>query len=191
MAISVLLYRWRLSGVARGVAEKVQGGYFAALAAGAVLGAWASGSFNTLREHQPALSHSVAGALIGAIIGVEIYKLIKGVKGSTGGVFVGSFTLGVIVGRLGCFFAGFADDTYGTPTHFPWGVDLGDGVSRHPVQIYESASMALFLRRLSPWAEIPPGLGYAARLLRHVRLVWFAKVRLGVPEALSKADRPP
>ena len=32
-----------------------------------------------------------------------------------------------------------------TPTSLPWGHDFGDGVLRHPVQIYESASMLLFL----------------------------------------------
>jgi hypothetical protein len=145
LAFSVILYRWRLSGVAQGVAAKIDGVYFAALAIGAALGGWTAGSLNTLREHAPALSHSVSGALIGAIVGVEIYKALRGVKGSTGGVFVGSFTLGVVIGRLACFFAGLADDTYGTTTRLPWGVDLGDGVSRHPVQLYESASMAVFL----------------------------------------------
>ena len=46
--------------------------------------------------------------------------------------------LGIIVGRWGCLFAGLADQTFGVPTGLPWGVDLGDGVPRHPVQIYES-----------------------------------------------------
>ena len=157
--LSVVLYRWRLRDVARQVAAKIDAVYFLALATGAALGAWLAGSFNSLREHAPALSHSVAGALVGAIVAVEIYKALRGVKGSTGGVFVGSFALGVAVGRLGCFFAGLADDTYGKPTRLPWAVDLGDGVPRHPVQLYESASMALFLaiylvglRSRQPWA---------------------------------------
>src|SRR5262249_49812581 len=33
---------------------------------------------------------------------------------------------------------------YGTPTALPWGHDFGDGVPRHPVQLYESAAMAAF-----------------------------------------------
>ena len=157
--LSVVLYRWRLRDVARQVAARIDAVYFLALATGAALGAWLAGSFNSLREQAPALSHSVAGALVGAIVAVEIYKALRGVKGSTGGVFVGSFALGVAVGRLGCFFAGLADDTYGRPTRLPWAVDLGDGVPRHPVQLYESASMALFLaiyliglQRRQPWA---------------------------------------
>lgn len=37
------------------------------------------------------------------------------------------------------------DMTYGTPTLLPWGVDFGDGIPPHPVQLYESAVMASFL----------------------------------------------
>ncbi len=144
-ALSVRLYRWRLREIADHVARKVGPGYFVALVLGAAPGAWLAGSMNTLREHAPVLSHSVAGALIGAIVGVEIYKRLRGVTGSTGGVFVGSFTLGVVIGRLGCFFAGLSDDTYGVPTRLPWAVDLGDGIGRHPVQLYESLSMFAFL----------------------------------------------
>jgi hypothetical protein len=143
--LSVVLYRWRLREMAASLAARVGGGYFAALATGAAGGAWAAGSLNSLRQSVPSLSHSVVGALAGAIVAVELYKAARGIRGSTGGLFVGSFSLGVVIGRFGCFFAGIADDTYGTPTALPWGVDLGDGVSRHPVQLYESASMAVFL----------------------------------------------
>ena len=159
LATSVALYRWRLKAVADRAARVVDGGYFVALALGAVPGAWLAGSANSLREHAPTLSHSVAGALVGAIVGIEIYKAIRGVKGSTGGVFVGSFSVGLVIGRLGCFFSGLADDTYGAPTRLPWGVDLGDGISRHPIQLYESLAMAAFLaaylvglRQRRPWA---------------------------------------
>ena len=145
LAMSVGLYRWRLKEAVEHVATKVDGGYFLALAPGAAIGAWVVGSATTLVGAQPVLSHSVVGALVGAIIAVEIYKAIKGVRGSTGGVFVGSLALGIVVGRFGCLFAGLPDRTYGTETNLPWGVDLGDGIARHPVQIYESAAMATFL----------------------------------------------
>ena len=107
--------------------------------------AWLSGSLNTLRDAVPSLSHSIVGALAGAIAGVEIYKRWRGIKGSTGILFVGPFALGAAVGRWGCLFAGLPDRTYGTPTDLPWAVDLGDGIGRHPVQIYESLAMAAFL----------------------------------------------
>jgi phosphatidylglycerol:prolipoprotein diacylglycerol transferase len=159
LGMSVALYRWRLKAATEQLALKVDGGYFLALAPGAVVGAWLAGSANTLMGAAPELSHSVVGALVGAIVAVEIYKAIRGVRGSTGGVFVGSFSIGVVIGRFGCFFAGLPDRTYGIPTQLPWGVDLGDGISRHPVQLYESAAMALFLvvyllglQRRADWA---------------------------------------
>ena len=139
------LYRWRLKGAAEALAVKSGPGYFLGLAAGAVLGAWLAGSLNTLRGPAPTLSHSIAGAMAGAIVGVELYKAIRRIKGSTGGVFVGSLSVGIIVGRFGCLFSGLEDRTYGVATTLPWAVDLGDGIGRHPVQIYESGAMAVFL----------------------------------------------
>jgi phosphatidylglycerol---prolipoprotein diacylglyceryl transferase len=159
LGLSAVLYRWRLRELTQDVARKVDGGYFAALVVGAIPGAWFAGSLNTLRAASPALSHSVVGALVGAIVAVEIYKRLRGIAGSTGGIFVGSFSLGVVIGRWGCFFAGLPDGTYGTPTRLPWAVDLGDGIGRHPVALYESGAMALFLaayllglQRRQPWA---------------------------------------
>jgi len=50
------------------------------------------------------------------------------------------FAVGVAVGRIGLLFSqGIDDFTYGTPTALPWAHDFGDGVPRHPVQLYESA----------------------------------------------------
>ena len=139
------LYRWRLDAVALRLAGSTGPGYFISLALGAAVAAWLSGSINTLRDEVPSLSHSVLGALVGAIAGVELYKQVRGIRGSTGTLFVGPFALGIVVGRWGCLFAGLPDRTYGTPTTLPWAVDLGDGIGRHPVEIYESVAMAAFL----------------------------------------------
>jgi len=158
LGLGAALARWRLREALTDVATRTDGYYFAALLAGAIPGAWLAGSLNTL-SLSGALSHSVVGALAGGIAGVEAYKALRGIKGSTGRIFVGPFAAGVVVGRLGCFFAGLLDRTYGTPTRLPWAVDLGDGVGRHPVQLYESLVMALFLaawltglQRRAPWA---------------------------------------
>ena len=106
MAVGVALYRWRLTEVTARVARVADGGYFACLAAGAIAGAYLSGSFTFWGEGVFALAHSVVGALVGAIIGVEIYKAVRGIRISTGIVFVGPFAAGVAVGRWGCLFAG-------------------------------------------------------------------------------------
>jgi prolipoprotein diacylglyceryltransferase len=120
-------------------------GYFIALAGGAIAGALLFGSLNLSLAGFWQIGHSIAGAVAGGIVGVELFKLANGIRGSTGGQFVAPLALGIAVGRLGCFFAGLPDYTYGTPTRLPWGVNFGDGIERHPVQLYESAAMLAFL----------------------------------------------
>ena len=93
----------------------------------------------------PGFARSIEGAIFGAIVGVEIYKRFAGLHDRTGARFAAPLAVGVVVGRFGCYFSGIDDFTYGTPTNLPWGHDFGDGVLRHPVPLYESASMALFL----------------------------------------------
>src|SRR3954466_543395 len=139
------LYRWRLKELAAEVAPKMGVGYAFALAAGAIAGAWAFGSLNTGLSAIPHPSHSIAGALAGGIVAVEIWKLARGVRVSTGAIWIGPLALGIAIGRWGCFFAGLPDESSGTPARLPRAVELGDGVPRHPVQLYESAAMLAFL----------------------------------------------
>lgn len=80
---------------------------------------------------------TVVGGLIGGLIGVEITKKIIGVKRSTGDAFVYPLLIGTAIGRIGCFLTGLNDKTYGIPTTLPWGINFGDGITRHPTQIYE------------------------------------------------------
>lgn len=71
------------------------------------------------------------------MIGVEITKKIIGVNRATGDVFVYPLIMGTAVGRIGCFLTGLSDRTYGIATNLPWGIDFGDGIPRHPTQLYE------------------------------------------------------
>jgi prolipoprotein diacylglyceryltransferase len=119
--------------------------YSVSLALGALAGAVLFGSFNINLAGLWTFGHSIAGAIAGGVVAVEIYKWLRGIRGSTGLPFVGPLALGIAVGRIGCFFAGLPDYTYGAPTRLPWGADFGDGIHRHPVQLYESAAMLLFL----------------------------------------------
>src|SRR5262245_29765403 len=80
---------------------------------------------------------TVVGGLIGGLFAVEWAKRALGVKRRTGDLFAIPLCAGIAIGRIGCFLAGLQDDTYGLATGLPWGVDLGDGVARHPVQVYE------------------------------------------------------
>lgn len=143
-AVTYVVYRWRL----RENVEVIGGagvGYAGALLAGAAIGGFALGTLNLQLSGIPGLGRSVIGALAGAIAGVELFKLARGMHGSTGIVFVPGFATSVVIGRLGCYFAGLDDHTAGIATSSPWGHDFGDGILRHPVQIYESLAMLAFL----------------------------------------------
>ena len=118
------------------------GAYAITAGAGALCGAMFFGTANALLSGVHALGFSMVGGIAGAIMAIEAYKRFVGVSGSTGIVFAAPFAATVAVGRWGCFFSGLADFTYGTPTGLPWGVDFGDGIARHPVQLYESLAMA-------------------------------------------------
>lgn len=136
-------YQWRIKST-QGFAQ-IDAGYGLALVAGAALGGYGLGTLNLALSGAPGIGRSIVGALAGAIAAIEGYKARRGIKTSTGLIFVASFPISVAVGRIGCYLSGLPDMTYGTPTTLPWGHDFGDGIPRHPVQLYESAAMALFL----------------------------------------------
>lgn len=168
------VYRRRRTSV-EGLARQTAPGYFISLALGAALGAWLLGSLNTLQDTRPVPSHSIAGALAGAIGAVELWKWARGVRGSTGGPFVIPLALGIVVGRLGCLFAGLADQTHGIATTLPWGVDLGDRIARHPVQLYESLATAIFLAVF--WSALVKGRAWATRHGFHAFVLFYAVQR--------------
>jgi prolipoprotein diacylglyceryltransferase len=157
-------------------------GYFIALGLGALSGAIFMGSLNLNLAGTFSIGHSIAGGIIGGIFGVEFYKWANGIRGSTGAGFVAPLAAGIAVGRLGCFFAGLPDYTYGIPTALPWGVDFGDGIPRHPVQLYESAAMLVFL--VIYLAAIARGSSMFARDGFYL-FVWFYGVQRFVWEFLK------
>ena len=108
--------------------------YHAVASLGATAGAYLVGSANLWLTGIDGVARSIEGALAGGILAIE-----------TGLRFVAPLAAAIAVGRIGCYLAGLDDMTYGVATALPWGVDFGDGVPRHPVQLYESAAMALFL----------------------------------------------
>lgn len=80
---------------------------------------------------------TIVGAFLGGTLAVEWTKARLGITRRTGDLFTIPIIVGTAIGRLGCFFAGLADHTYGIATTLPWGVDFGDGIARHPTQLYE------------------------------------------------------
>ena len=98
---------------------------------------------------------TIVGALLGGLAGVETTKRMIGVRRSTGDSFVYSVLWGMVIGRVGCFLTGLSDRTYGIATTLPWGVDFGDGILRHPTQLYEIVFLLLVFLVLK-WLEQQP-----------------------------------
>src|SRR5688500_7229790 len=86
---------------------------------------------------------TVVGGFLGGLAGVELMKKFIGEKKASGDLFVFPMILALMIGRIGCFSMGIYEATYGLPTSLPIGMDLGDGIIRHPVALYEIAFLAL------------------------------------------------
>ena len=84
--------------------------------------------------HTLLAGRTIVGGLVGGTLGVLLIKKTLGIRGRHGNSLAAPIALGMAVGRVGCFFSGCC---YGKPTALPWGIDFGDGIARHPTQIYE------------------------------------------------------
>jgi phosphatidylglycerol---prolipoprotein diacylglyceryl transferase len=94
-------------------------------------------TFNLNNIVQLLNTKSIMGGLFGGLIGVETSKKIINEKHSSGDLFTFPIIVGIIIGRIGCFLSGIKEFTYGNETDFITGMDLGDGLSRHPTSLYE------------------------------------------------------
>jgi phosphatidylglycerol---prolipoprotein diacylglyceryl transferase len=114
---------------------------------GAALGAFIGSHLVGVLENPPLLVHfnliyfmgnkTIIGGMLGGLIGVELVKKKIGVLVSSGDLMVYPLILAMIIGRIGCFLAGLEDGTYGIASNLPWAIDFGDGVRRHPTNLYE------------------------------------------------------
>lgn len=80
---------------------------------------------------------TIVGGLIGGLWGVELIKKVINEKRSSGDIMTFPIILGLIIGRIGCFSMGINEATYGIETELFTGMNLGDGLMRHPVTLYE------------------------------------------------------
>lgn len=128
---------------------------FIAAAFGAFIGSHLVGIF----ENPPSLVHfntvyflgnkTIVGGMLGGLVAVEITKKRLGVNVSSGDMMVYPLILAMMIGRTGCFLAGLDDGTYGIPSNLPWAINLGDGIRRHPTNLYEILFWALLWLALS------------------------------------------
>lgn len=125
---------------------------------------------------------TIVGGLLGGWLGVEIVKRVSGIKRRTGDLFALPLCVGIAVGRVGCLVAGLADDTYGKPTGLPWAVDLGDGIGRHPVQVYEILFLIVLGMVVSIKAKLPEGARF--RIFLGSYLAWRVVIDFLKPQPL-------
>lgn len=97
---------------------------------------------------------TIVGGLLGGLIGVELMKKRVGITRSTGDDMALPIVTGMVIGRIGCFMTGLDDHTYGIPTSWITGVDFGDGIPRHPTQLYEIAFLLLLGGMLYRWKKL-------------------------------------
>ena len=116
---------------------------------------------------------TIVGGLIGGWLGVEIAKFFTGVRTRTGDGYVIPLCLGIAIGRIGCFLTGLADHTHGVATSLPWGVDFGDGIRRHPTQLYEFlfllAMAGIFARSGVGWRRDTGGRAFRIFLIGYLQ----------------------
>lgn len=118
---------------------------------GAVLGSRVIGALENVPEWMASAdklkyfwgNKTLVGGLLGGLFAVELVKAIIGEKQRSGDLFVYPLLFGMIIGRLGCFSSGIYEQTYGIPSNIAWALDLGDGIFRHPVVLYEIAFLIL------------------------------------------------
>lgn len=194
-AAGYVVFRWVRSREGDVVAEPQRWTVLAAAAVGALVGsrllglaeqwptvrtAWLSGHFLALLVSPG--GKTIVGGLLGAWFGVELIKRVSGIHSRTGDLFVFPLCVGMAVGRVGCFVAGLEDDTYGKPTHLPWAVDFGDGIGRHPTQIYEILFLMLVGVLLTTRANLPEGARF--RIFLGSYLAWRLIIDFLKPQPL-------
>jgi phosphatidylglycerol---prolipoprotein diacylglyceryl transferase len=134
---------------------------------------------------------TVVGGFLGGLFGVELVKKMIGEKKPSGSLFVKPILLALIIGRIGCFSMGVFEETYGLPTSVPWGMNLGDGILRHPVALYEIGFLILLwvtIARLERNYELGEGVTFKIFMIAYLLfrlLLDFIKPHYNVVVGLS------
>ncbi len=116
------------------------------------------------------------GGLFGGLIGVEVSKRIINEKQSSGDLFTFPIIIGIMIGRIGCFLSGVNEFTYGKETSFVAGMDLGDGVLRHPTTLYELVFLMLlfiFLKKIDFYTKKENGLLFQIFMISYFGFRFF------------------
>ena len=77
---------------------------------------------------------SITGGLIGGFLAPEVAKVLIGYPMPPNDRFAAILPFSIAIGRVGCLLDGCCR---GIPWNGPWSIVYGDGIPRHPAQIYE------------------------------------------------------
>jgi phosphatidylglycerol:prolipoprotein diacylglycerol transferase len=189
-ALGFAASRWERSKSGDVIDELQRWSVIAAAAVGALIGARVLGVLDEAPRVHITLGlmfsasggKTVVGGLLGGWLAVEFVKKLVGICTRTGDLFAVPLCIGIAVGRIGCLLAGLADDTYGTPTRLPWGVDFGDGIARHPTQAYEILFLAVLAAGLHFWKKRPHANGALFRSFMTAYLAWRVAIDFLKPD---------
>jgi prolipoprotein diacylglyceryltransferase len=122
---------------------------------GAMVGALIGSRLVAVLEDPSNLSHlsfaliyeskTIIGGLLFGLFGVELIKKAIGVNIASGDLYVVPIIIALFIGRIGCFTMGVQEPVYGVETNFFMGMNLGDGLKRHPIILYEMIYLSLLL----------------------------------------------
>jgi len=147
--------------------------------------------FNDFNIQRFWTNNTIVGGLSFGLIGVELAKKIVGYQKSTGDLIVYPLILAMIIGRIGCFFTGVYEETYGIPTDSVFGMHLGDQYLRHPVALYEIIFLIILwitLKRIQIKSKFSLGFIFQIFMLSYFtfRLVLdFIKPKIEIIENLG------
>jgi len=128
--------------------------------------------FSKISTFQLLNTKTIMGGLFGGLLGVEASKKIIGEKTPSGDLFTLPIVIGIFIGRIGCFLSGTNEFTYGKVTKFFMGMNLGDGLKRHPTALYEMVFLVflfVFLNSLRQKNKLKNGL-----LFQYFMMIYFS-----------------
>jgi phosphatidylglycerol---prolipoprotein diacylglyceryl transferase len=121
---------------------------------------------------------TIVGGLLGGLAGVEITKKIVGIRTSTGDLLTYPIIAGLCIGRVGCHLEGLEDGTFGLPSGVPWAINFGDGIPRHPVNLYEIVFLLLVGLGIHQWTQkhiLPNGARFKILMVAYLIFRFFVE----------------
>jgi phosphatidylglycerol---prolipoprotein diacylglyceryl transferase len=190
-AAGYALYRRSLNDQGDIFAEEQRWQMIAAAAIGALIGSRTLGLLDQAPAGHITWStiilpggRTAVGGLLGGWTAMVLCRHQPGLFARTCDQFAIPACLGIAIGRIGCFLAGLADGTEGTPTGLPWGINFGDGIARHPTPIYEILFLAALAGLLHRYRQSPYREGTVFRLFMTGYLAWRLLIDFIKPDPL-------